>query len=427
MSHITAKNAYKSLEERINKFPQGAPPSKTLYQILSILFTEDEARLVAKLPIKAFRLKTAANIWNMSQSEAYKVLDNLAKKAIILDIEDAKGKKYILPPPMAGFFEFAMMRTRQDIDQKLLAELYYKYINEEEDFIKELFYSTETKLGRIYVQEEVLTNENEVTILDYERATHIIEESKHIGISMCYCRHRMSHVGKNCDAPMDICMTFNNVANSLIKNNFARRVDASECKELLHQAYEHNLVQCGENVRTGVTFICNCCGCCCEALVAAKRFGSMNPVQTTSFIPEINHDSCINCGKCIKVCPIDAISKKVENDKEIIEIDEDRCLGCGVCVRNCPKKCITLRKRKEKIITPANSVHRAVLMAIEKGQLQNLIFDNEALKSHRAMGAILSSILKLEPAKRALANEQLKSTYLDKLLSMKKPEIKKSK
>ena len=425
MAHITAKNAYKSLEERINKFPQGAPPSKTLYQILSILFTEEEARLVAKLPIKAFRLKTAANIWNVSQSEAYKILDNLAKKALILDLEDNKGKKYILPPPMAGFFEFSMMRTRQDIDQKLLAELYYQYINEEEDFIKELFYSTDTKLGRVYVQEEVLTNEHEVTILDYERATHIIEESKHIGISMCYCRHRMSHVGKSCDAPMDICMTFNNTANSLINNNFARRVDASECKELLHQAYEHNLVQCGENVRSGVTFICNCCGCCCEALVAAKRFGNMNPVQTTSFIPQINYDSCINCGKCIKVCPIDAISKSVENNKEVVKIDEDRCLGCGVCGRNCHKKSITLRKRKEKIITPANSVHRAVLMAIEKGQLQNLIFDNEALTSHRAMGAVLSSILSLEPAKRALANEQLKSTYLDRLLSIKKPERKK--
>lgn len=424
MSHIVAKNAYKSLEERINKFPQGAPPSKTLYQILSILFTEEEARLVAKLPIKAFTLKTAANIWNMSQGEAYKILDNLAKKALILDLEVDKGKKYILPPPMAGFFEFSMMRTREDIDQKLLAELYYQYINEEEDFIKELFYSTETKLGRVYVQEEVLTNENEVTILDYERATHIIEESKHIGISMCYCRHRMSHVGKSCDAPMDICMTFNNVANSLINNNFARRVDASECKELLHQAYENNLVQCGENVRSGVTFICNCCGCCCEALVAAKRFGNLNPVQTTSFIPNINYDSCVNCGKCIKICPIDAINKGTENDKEIIKIDEDRCLGCGVCVRNCPKKSIILTKRKEKIITPANSVHRAVLMAIEKGQLQNLIFDNEALTSHRAMGAILSSILKLEPAKRALANEQLKSTYLDRLFSTNKPKRK---
>ena len=30
MSHIVGKSAYKSLEERLNRFPQGAPPSETL-------------------------------------------------------------------------------------------------------------------------------------------------------------------------------------------------------------------------------------------------------------------------------------------------------------------------------------------------------------------------------------------------------------
>ena len=78
MSHVNVKNAYKSLEERINKFPQGAPPSKTLYSILSKLFTEKEAELVAQLPIKPFRVKTAAKIWSMSYSEALKILDTLA-------------------------------------------------------------------------------------------------------------------------------------------------------------------------------------------------------------------------------------------------------------------------------------------------------------------------------------------------------------
>lgn len=418
MSHINVKKAYKSLEERLNRFPQGAPPSDTLYQILSMLFTEKEAELVAQLPIKAFRVKTAAKIWSVSESEALKVLDKLASKAILLDLEDDKGKQYILPPPMAGFIEFALMRTRNDIDQKLLAELYYQYLNVEEDFIKDLFYSAETKLGRVYVQEEILTNENEVTILDYERASHIIEEAEHIAVGMCYCRHKMQHVGKACDAPMDICMTFNGTANSLIKNNYARRIDASECKELLHQAYEHNLVQCGENVRKGVNFICNCCGCCCEALLAAKKFGNLHPVATTSFIPNINDKTCVKCEKCIKACPIGAISKVKNNDETIIRVDEDRCLGCGVCVRNCSKRSITLLKRKEKIITPANSVHRVVLMAIEKGQLQELIFDNKALSSHRAMAAILSAILKLPPAKKMLASQQMKSIYLDKLLSM---------
>ena len=263
MSHISAKKEYKNLVDRLNKFPQGAPESKTLYQILSVLFTEREADLVSQLPIGAFRVKTAARIWTMTYDEALKVLDTLASRAILLDVEDEKGKKYILPPPMAGFIEFALMRTRGDIDQKLLSELYYQYLNVEEDFIKDLFYSSETKLGRVYVQEEVLTNENQVDILDFERATHIIESSKHIAVGMCYCRHKMQHMGMACDAPMDICMTFNGTANSLIKYNYARRIDASECKELLHQAYEHNLVQCGENVREGVTFICNCCGCCC--------------------------------------------------------------------------------------------------------------------------------------------------------------------
>ena len=48
LSHKTAKSAYKNLEERLNQFPQGAPPSETLYKILSILFSEKEAEIVAK-------------------------------------------------------------------------------------------------------------------------------------------------------------------------------------------------------------------------------------------------------------------------------------------------------------------------------------------------------------------------------------------
>lgn len=59
MAHHTAKGAYKKLEERLNRFPQGAPPSDTLYKILSMLFTEKEAALVAQLPIKPFSRATA--------------------------------------------------------------------------------------------------------------------------------------------------------------------------------------------------------------------------------------------------------------------------------------------------------------------------------------------------------------------------------
>lgn len=413
MSHQTAKSAYKNLAERINQFPQGAPPSKTLYQILAILFSEKEAQIVAQLPIKPFTVKKAAQILKMKESKVEKILDRLAERAILLDSQDHGLKKYILPPPMAGFFEFSLMRTRNDINQKLLAELYYQYLNVEEDFIKELFFATETKLGRVYVNEEVLAKDNLVHILDYEKASHIIKTAEHIGISTCYCRHKMHHLDKACEAPLDICMTFNNTADSLIRHDHARRVESSECLELLAQAYEHGLVQCGENVRENPTFICNCCGCCCEALLAAKKFGNLHPVETTNYLPQINYESCINCEKCLTACPINAISK--ESDKIII--DQDICLGCGVCVRSCPTKALSLQRRQQEIITPVNSIHRAVLMAIEKGKLANLIFENQAFASHRAMAAIVSAILKLPPIKQIMASKQMKSRYLEKIIS----------
>ncbi len=421
MSHIVGKSAYKSLEERLNRFPQGAPPSKTLFKILEILFSEKEAQLVAQLPIKPFTLKKAASIWKMSEKDAKNILDKLCGRAILLDIVHKGVQMYILPPPMAGFIEFSMMRLRGDVDQKLLGELLYQYMNVEEDFIKDLFYSCETKLGRVFVNEdaleksfnlESLETDNLVKILDYEKASHIMESSSDIAVSMCYCRHKMQHVGKACDAPMDVCLTFGNVAKSLSQNGYARKIDVKEGLDILQLSYDNNLVQCGENVREGVTFICNCCGCCCEALVAAKKFGVLHPVETTNYIPKINYDSCINCYKCFKACPVDAI-KKVDNK---VVIDEDLCLGCGVCSRVCFKNSILLTPRENKIITPVNSVHRSVLMAIEKGMLQELIFDNKALYSHRAMAAILGAILKLSPVHKLMASKQMKSVYLDKLL-----------
>ena len=54
MGHVTTRDAYKNLEERINWFTQGAPPSETLYKILQVLYTEKEAKWVALLPVRPF-------------------------------------------------------------------------------------------------------------------------------------------------------------------------------------------------------------------------------------------------------------------------------------------------------------------------------------------------------------------------------------
>ncbi len=422
MAHHTIKSGYSQLIDRLNRFPQGAPPSKLLNQILKMLFSEKEAELVSLLPIKPFTVEKASRIWKMDMPSAQNALNELAGRAILVDIEQNGKSVYTLPPPMAGFFEFSLMRVRDDIDQKLLSELFYQYLNVEEDFIRELFTRGETQLGRVFVHEPVLSNENALHVLDYERATEVIKTASHIAIGTCYCRHKMYHMDKACDAPMEICMTFNTSAASLIKHGHARRVDEVEGMALLHQAYENNLVQFGDNVREKVNFICNCCGCCCEAMIAARRFAILNPVHTTNFIPEIEGESCNGCGKCVNVCPVEAMSLISANDPhrpkmKLARLEEDLCLGCGLCVRSCPKDSIHLEARPQRVITPLNGMHRAVIMAIERGKLQHFIFNNRVLLSHRALAAVLGVILKLPPLKQALASQQVKSRYLEALLN----------
>ena len=92
--------------------------------------------------------------------------------------------------------------------------------------MKELFWGSETKMGRAFVQERVLDNENSIDILDYEKASHIIKNAKHIGVSSCYCRHKAHHLGDDCYAPMETCLSFDTTAYTLNKHGYARKIDA---------------------------------------------------------------------------------------------------------------------------------------------------------------------------------------------------------
>lgn len=425
MAHQTVRNNYTQLVERLNRFPQGAPPSETLFAILKMLYSEKEAGLVALLPIKPFKLADACRAWKLPPAEVQNVLEGLASRAILLDAEVNGETIYTLPPPMAGFFEFSLMRLRGDLDQKVLSELFYQYLNVEEDFVRSLF-DSETKPGRAFVQETALPASPDLYILSYERASEVIRTAEHMGVGLCYCRHKMQHLDRACDAPLDICMTFNSTADSLIRHGFARRVDAAEGLDLLEQAYDANLVQFGENAQRTVSFICNCCGCCCEALIGARRFGFLHPIAPSNFQPVVDEQACNGCGKCVSACPVEAMALVSANNphqpnRKKAHLDSESCLGCGVCVRTCPKNGLRLEPRPERVITPVTSVQRIVMLAIERGTLEQLIFDQQALASHRAMAAILGVILKAPPLKQALASRQFKSRYLAAIIDRFQP------
>ena len=110
MGHKTSKS-YLSLQSRLDKSPQGAPATETLFKILEILFTEKEAALVSKLPINMVTVEKAAKIWKKTEAEAGEILNALADKGLFFDIKKGDKQAYLLAPPMAGFFEFSIINV----------------------------------------------------------------------------------------------------------------------------------------------------------------------------------------------------------------------------------------------------------------------------------------------------------------------------
>jgi len=411
MAHLTSRDGYAQLATRLNRAAQGAPPEKLLFDILAMLFSEPEAQLVAMLPLRPFTAADAARAWRVDTTRAERQLQQLAGRALLVDVVQGGRTEYVLPPPMAGFFEFALMRVRDDLDQKKLSVLYEEYISVGESFIKALFNGGDTQLGRVLVQEGALGDEQALHVLDADRASQVVETATAIGVGMCYCRHKKQHLGSTCSAEMEICLTFNAVADSLIRHGHARKIDREKAHDLLALAREQNLAHFGENVQQGMNFICNCCPCCCEAMLAARRFGFSRAVHTSNFIVAID-DNCSGCGRCLPVCPVRVLTLETDGAqgrgrKKAAIVGDGECLGCGVCVRNCPRGALSMLPREKRVLTPVNSVHKAVLMAIERGKLQHLIFDNQVLFSHRALAALLGAVLKLPPVKRALASDRL--------------------
>jgi hypothetical protein len=86
------------LADRLNQFPQGVFPSKLLYKILEMLFSEKEAKLVSLLPLRPFTAKKAGQAWKMDRVNARKILDRLCSRAILVDIEENGRQVYCLPP-----------------------------------------------------------------------------------------------------------------------------------------------------------------------------------------------------------------------------------------------------------------------------------------------------------------------------------------
>ncbi|MDP8223161.1 MAG: 4Fe-4S binding protein [Candidatus Lernaella stagnicola] len=427
MGHVTTKAAYLALQERLDKMPIGAPANRFLFEILAELFSEEEARVAAAVPMGLTSARRIAANADMDLAQAREVIDRLVEKGLLADLPRSNGSvSYFLNPTMVGFFEFTMMRVRTDIDQQRVGKLFHEYLrNDPERAFFKAVAEGETFFARPLVHEDVLEADVYSEVLDYEKASQIIEEGGQWAEAMCYCRHVKTHTGEACDYPRDFCLSFGQGANYLIRRGFAQAVSKEHALEVLHEARERGMVQMGDNVKNQPHYMCNCCPCCCEMLAGLREFPGPTPVVTSNYVAVIEDENCLGCGKCATACPVNAIEMHAAKPtasrptrKKAAVVDADRCLGCGVCRRSCTHDALSLHRIGQRVHTPENMMEKMLLQAVEHGKLQNFLFADPGKVSHRMLGAVLGAILNLSPAKRLLAQKQIKSKFVNALLSV---------
>ncbi len=66
--------------------------------------------------------------------------------------------------------------------------------------------------------------------------------------------------------------------------------------------------------------------------------------------PEIDHEKCIGCGMCERICPEGicfSTGDKNSKGKIFFEKDLDYCKGCGLCAEVCPVRAIEMKEERK--------------------------------------------------------------------------------
>ncbi|UCD93511.1 MAG: 4Fe-4S binding protein [Candidatus Zixiibacteriota bacterium] len=417
MGHMVGKDLCRKLGKKIDGLTMRAPWNETFYEILKALYTSEEADLLIKMPYGLATIELVENTTKYERSRLKRILEQMCSKGLVLDVQ-LKDKIFYIPSPIViGLFEFTLMRADDDLNTGEWARLFHEYFEQDNTFFKANFgHSEKISPLRTLPHEGAVEMTEYVEVLDYEKATAVAENAKKFAVGICSCRHEKLHIGeKKCDAPLENCSSFDASADYLIRHNMAKEISRTEMLESLARSKEMGLVFNADNVQKNVSFICNCCGCCCNILLGISKYGYSNVVVTSNFIAEGNEDTCLDCGTCAESCPINAIEMLPDASPKI---DTSLCIGCGVCALNCETGALRLVKRKQRVLHPEDTFEKLILQCLERGTLQNQLFGNPQSITHGFMRAVVGGFLRLPPVKKALMSDSLRSRFLTALRQM---------
>jgi electron transport complex protein RnfB len=331
-----AETVFEKLAAALDRLPNGFPrtDSGVEISILQKIFSQEEAFLACHLSATPESVGAIAQRIGQPSSDVSKRLFKMVRRGLVwLDKRDGKAC-FRLAPFIVGIYE-----AQLDLMDHEFAHLMQFYFAD--GGIAGLM-KLQPALHRVVPAQTALKSE---WVLPYDDVRAILLEAKSFHVGDCICRVQQSQIGHPCEFPVKVCLSFSDQERSPRPGDISR----AEALALLDQTEEIGLVHTVSNVKKGVGYVCNCCGCCCGILSGITKLGIQESVACANYYAVIDPEFCANCGNCIERCQVHAISE----GESFSVVDTARCIGCGLCVSGCPNNVARLvRKADAEMIHP---------------------------------------------------------------------------
>ena len=327
---------YRELAVALDRLPNGFPKtdSSVEIEILKLMFSPEEARITAAMSMEMEPPEQIAGRLGLDARETEARLRLMAQSGLVMAMMRDGKRVFRLRPFVIGSYEAQLSKMSHQ-----LAHLMEEYVVETGGLVGIM--TPRPALTRVVPAHGSVKSE---WILPYDDVKAMLMEAKSLYLRNCICRVEQDYVGsRKCEFPLKTCLSFSPTERPASPESISR----DEALAFLDKAEEMGLVHCVSNIAKGMSFVCNCCGCCCGILRGITQFGIKDSVAYANYFATVDPDLCVGCGICAGRCQVGAISMR----DSTATIDLDRCIGCGVCVTGCAAGAAQLKLKPESEIT----------------------------------------------------------------------------
>ena len=339
-----SSNVYYQLREQLDQWSVGFPTTSSGVEmkILEKIFTEKEAELFLHMSLSLEPPEAVAERFGEDPAAVAEILEGMAGKGLVFRHKKGDLVRYVAAPFVLGIYEYQVGKMDEEF-----ARYFEDYLQEE--FYKSLAGVT-SLLRPIPIDRSVEVTSNVAT---YDDARAILEKQKKIVLADCICQVQQDLVGQGCGKPKEVCFIFGSAGQYYVDNNMGREISLDEAFAVLQKSHEAGLVVQPASAQNPGG-MCNCCGDCCGALRAIKKFPKPAEMVSTNYYAVVDQDLCDACEICVDRCQMEAITVE-----DAASIDLDRCIGCGLCVTTCPSEALKLEiKPQDKVhVPPETGMH----------------------------------------------------------------------